>query len=110
MFLPPGGAAVCFFCNAACVTLLQGTRGSSRRHFYFGGTTWRIANRQCSGARHSPKTRIQPDHKVLITDGPYLETKEHVGGFWILEVADMHEAFAWARKAVVACLLVIPRR
>jgi hypothetical protein len=40
---------------------------------------------------------------VLITDGPYLETKEHVGGFWILEVADMDEALAWARKAVVAC-------
>jgi hypothetical protein len=31
------------------------------------------------------------------------ETKEHVGGFWILEVADMDEALAWARKAVVAC-------
>jgi hypothetical protein len=40
---------------------------------------------------------------VLITDGPYLETKEHVGGFWILEAADMDEALAWARRAVVAC-------
>jgi hypothetical protein len=40
---------------------------------------------------------------VLITDGPYLETKEHVGGFWILEAADMDEALAWARKAVIAC-------
>jgi uncharacterized membrane protein len=46
---------------------------------------------------------VQPDRKVLITDGPYLETKEHVGGFWILEAADMDEALAWARKAVVAC-------
>ncbi|MGA7927581.1 MAG: YciI family protein [Candidatus Sulfotelmatobacter sp.] len=54
-------------------------------------------------ASEAKSLRIQPDHKVLITDGPYLETKEHVGGFWILEVADMDEALAWARKAVVAC-------
>jgi len=35
---------------------------------------------------------------VLITDGPYLETKEHVGGLSILLAADMDEAVAWARK------------
>ena len=46
--------------------------------------------------------RARPDGKVLITDGPYLETKEHIGGFWILECADMDEAVAWGRKAVVA--------
>jgi hypothetical protein len=47
--------------------------------------------------------RKQPDGKVLITDGPYLETKEHVGGFWILKAANLEEALAWGRKAVVAC-------
>jgi hypothetical protein len=47
--------------------------------------------------------RAQPNGQVLITDGPYLEAKEHVGGFWILEVADLDEALAWGRKAVVAC-------
>ena len=47
--------------------------------------------------------RAQPDGKVLITDGPYLETKEHVGGFWLLEAANLDEALAWGRKAVVAC-------
>ena len=47
--------------------------------------------------------RKQPDGKVLVTDGPYLETKEHIGGFWILEAADLDEALAWGRKAVVAC-------
>jgi hypothetical protein len=47
--------------------------------------------------------RAQPDGKVLITDGPYLETKEHIGGFWVLEAADLDEALAWGRKAVVAC-------
>jgi hypothetical protein len=54
-------------------------------------------------AREAKALRIQPDRNVLITDGPYAETKEHLGGFWILEVADMDEALAWARKAVVAC-------
>jgi YCII-related domain len=43
-----------------------------------------------------------PD-KVLITDGPYLETNEHIGGLWVLEAADMDEALAWGRKAAVAC-------
>ena len=47
--------------------------------------------------------RAQTDGGVLITDGPYLETKEHIGGFWILECADMDEALAWARKAAIAC-------
>jgi hypothetical protein len=47
--------------------------------------------------------RLQPDGKVLITDGPYLETKEHIGGFWVLEAADLNEALAWGRKASIAC-------
>jgi hypothetical protein len=47
--------------------------------------------------------RAQPDGKVLVTDGPYLETKEHIAGFWVLEAADMDEALAWGRKAVIAC-------
>ena len=46
--------------------------------------------------------RGQTDGGVLITDGPYLETKEHIGGFWILECADMDQAVAWARKGVAA--------
>ncbi|HSQ29126.1 MAG TPA: YciI family protein [Gemmatimonadaceae bacterium] len=47
--------------------------------------------------------RAQPDGHVLITDGPYIESKEHVGGFWILETADLDEALAWGRKAAKAC-------
>ena len=56
-----------------------------------------------SPARNAKSLRAQPDGKVLVTDGPYLETKEHVGGFWVLEVADLDEALAWGRKAAVAC-------
>jgi hypothetical protein len=55
-----------------------------------------------SAARGAKSLRAQPDGKVLITDGPYLETKEHIGGFWILECADMNEAVAWSRKGVAA--------
>src|SRR4051812_5191009 len=56
-----------------------------------------------SPARNAKSLRAQPDGKVLITDGPYLETKEHIGGFWVLEAADLDEALAWGRKAAVAC-------
>jgi hypothetical protein len=56
-----------------------------------------------SPARGAKSLRAQPNGKVLITDGPYLETKEHIGGFWVLEAADLDEALAWGRKAVVAC-------
>jgi len=45
----------------------------------------------------------QSDGKVLVTDGPYTETKEHMGGFWILECANMDEALAWAKKGAIAC-------
>ncbi len=54
------------------------------------------------GLGKAKSLRPQPDGGVLITDGPYLETKEHIGGFWILETADMDQAVAWARKGVVA--------
>lgn len=47
--------------------------------------------------------RAGPDGKVVMIDGAYLKTKEHVGGFWILECANLEEALAWGRKATVAC-------
>jgi len=56
-----------------------------------------------SPARRAKSLRAQPDGKVLITDGPYLETKEHIGGFWVLEAADLDDALAWGRKAAVVC-------
>jgi len=56
-----------------------------------------------SAASGAKSLRAQPGGKVLITDGPYLETKEHIGGFWILKAADLDEALAWGRKAVIAC-------
>jgi hypothetical protein len=45
--------------------------------------------------------RVQRDGRVRVTDGPFTETKEHIGGFWILECADMEQALAWARKGAI---------
>ncbi len=56
-----------------------------------------------SPARNTKSLRAQAAGKVLVTDGPYIETKEHIGGFWVLDVADLDEALTWARKATVAC-------
>ena len=61
----------------------------------------------------SPKAttlRAQPNGEVLITDGPYSETKELVGGLSILETADLDEALAWARKGAKACRAAIEVR
>jgi hypothetical protein len=38
----------------------------------------------------------------LLTDGPYAETKEHLAGFWIINVADLDAALEWARLAAAA--------
>ena len=54
------------------------------------------------GLGATKSVRTQKDGKVLITDGPYLETKEHIGGLYILECADLDAAVAWARKGVAA--------
>ncbi len=45
----------------------------------------------------------QSDGQVLVAAGPYLQTDEHVGGFWVLEASDLDEALEWGRKAVRAC-------
>ena len=47
--------------------------------------------------------RVKAGGQVLVSDGPYMETKEHIGGFWVLDVATEDEALAWGRKAAIAC-------
>ena len=41
---------------------------------------------------------------VVTTDGPYLESKEHIGGFWVVNVADLDAALELARKGSAACM------
>jgi len=59
-----------------------------------------------AGGLHSPTTatvvRMSGD-EVLTTDGPFAETKEQLGGFWIIEAADLDAALDWAAKATKAC-------
>jgi hypothetical protein len=44
------------------------------------------------------------DGEVITTDGPFAETKEHLGGFWVIEAADLDAALAWAAGASAACM------
>lgn len=53
----------------------------------------------------STVVHAKPDGKVHITDGPYLEGKEHVGGFVVMECEDLDEALEWGRKQSEATTL-----
>ncbi|MDQ1738468.1 MAG: hypothetical protein QOE53_120 [Pseudonocardiales bacterium] len=46
--------------------------------------------------------RIQ-DGELLTTDGPFAETKEQLGGFWVIKAPDLDAALAWAAGATKAC-------
>ena len=61
-------------------------------------------------ASETKSVRPRPDGKVVVTDGPYMETKEHVGGFIILKAANLEEALAWGRKFALACRATIEVR
>ncbi|HEX4218811.1 MAG TPA: YciI family protein [Acidimicrobiales bacterium] len=59
-----------------------------------------------AGGLHPPATatvvRVQDDD-ILTTDGPFAETKEQLGGFWVVEAEDLDGALAWAAQATRAC-------
>jgi hypothetical protein len=59
------------------------------------------------GGLHSPEiatvVRVE-DGEAIVTDGPFAETKEQLGGFWIIEAPDLDAALAWATKASAACM------
>ena len=66
-----------------------------------------------SGGLHPPGTAtvLRPqDGDVLMTDGPYVEGKEHVGGFTIVDSPDLDAALAWADKYAEATGLPIEVR
>jgi len=66
-----------------------------------------------SGGLHPPSTatviRVR-DRDLVTTDGPYVEGKEHIGGFWIIEAPDLDSVLGWARKAARATTLPIEVR
>jgi hypothetical protein len=47
--------------------------------------------------------RPSADGDVSMTDGPYAETKEQMGGFWVIEAPDFDAALEWARQGAAAC-------
>jgi hypothetical protein len=61
-----------------------------------------------AGGLHPPETatvvRVK-DGDVLVTDGPYVEGKEHVGGFTVIDAPDLDAAMGWARKLSQALAL-----
>ena len=50
------------------------------------------------------------DGGILVTDGPFLEGKEHIGGFWVIKAPDLDSALEWGRKATRACAVPIEVR
>ncbi|MEO7700653.1 MAG: YciI family protein [Opitutus sp.] len=61
-------------------------------------------------ANHAKSVRWAPDGKIITTDGPYLHTHQHVGGFWVVETSDLSEALMWGRKVAKACLAPVEVR
>ena len=66
-----------------------------------------------AGGLHEASTatvvRVQ-DGEVITTDGPFAETKEQLGGFWVIKAADLDAALAWAAKASAACMAPVEVR
>lgn len=66
-----------------------------------------------AGGLHPPDTatviRVK-DGDVLMTDGPYVEGKEHIGGFTVIKAADLDAALEWGRRLAQATTLPIEVR
>jgi hypothetical protein len=66
-----------------------------------------------SGRLHQPDTatvvRISGG-EVLTTDGPFVEAKEHLGGFYVIQAEDLDDALAWASRVTGAIRVPIEVR
>ena len=50
-------------------------------------------------------TVVRTDNgRTTMTDGPFAETKEQLGGFWVLQCEDLDQALSWAAKCSEACM------
>ena len=67
-----------------------------------------------AGGLHAPSTatvvRIGDDNSVITTDGPYAETKEQLGGFWVIQADDLDAALELAARGSRACRLPVEVR
>ncbi|WP_367128158.1 YciI family protein [Saccharothrix sp. HUAS TT1] len=67
-----------------------------------------------AGGLHAPETattlRPREDGELVVTDGPFTESKEYIGGFNIIDVPDLDAALEWGRRLSVACTLPVEVR
>ncbi len=59
-----------------------------------------------AGGLHPPTSATvvrSTNGEVSMTDGPYAESKEQMGGFWVIEAADLDAALEWAGRGAAAC-------
>jgi hypothetical protein len=76
------------------ITALNEEMKAARVRIFVGGL---------GSAAGAKSIRTDAAGNLAVTDGPFTEGKEHVGGFWVLACANLEEALMWARKAAVAC-------
>jgi hypothetical protein len=58
----------------------------------------RLAGEALQPTQTATSVRFDGPGKTTTTDGPFAETKEQLGGFYLLDVKDLDEALEWARK------------
>jgi hypothetical protein len=63
-----------------------------------------------TGGLHAPATATVVQADGMITDGPYVEGKEHIGGIYVITAPDLDAALTWGRKAAAATTLPIEVR
>jgi hypothetical protein len=66
-----------------------------------------------SGRLHGPDTATvvrASDGEVVTTDGPFVEAREHLGGFYVIEAEDLDAALGWASKTSAAVMRPIEVR
>ena len=59
-----------------------------------------------AGGLEPPAATTTVDHTgdtAIVTDGPFAESKEYLGGFWVIEAADLDAALDWAKQGSKAC-------
>ena len=63
-----------------------------------------------TGGLHAPSSATVVRADGMITDGPYAEGKEHIGGIYVITAPDLDAALAWGRRAAAATTLPIEIR
>jgi len=59
---------------------------------------WLVSTEGCLPTALGARVR-RSEGKVMVTDGPFTESKELIGGFWIIQVKSREEAIEWAKRA-----------